>query len=129
VPESTVRLDVWLDVACLFKTRSDAQRACKSGKVVIDGNAAKPHREVRIGQEIAITRPSSRKQIVVVRGIADTHVAKAEARALYEDLTPPPTEEEVAQRRLERLYRATTKPPARLDRRDQKAAARRKWTT
>ena len=28
-----VRLDVWLDVACLFKTRSEAQRACKLGKV------------------------------------------------------------------------------------------------
>jgi ribosome-associated heat shock protein Hsp15 len=125
----SVRLDVWLDVACLFKTRSDAQRACKGGKVVIDGVAAKPHREIRVGQEIVITRPNSRKQIVVVRGIADVHVAKADARALYDDLTPPPTAEEVEHRRLERLYRATTKPPVRLDRRDQKAAARRKWTT
>jgi ribosome-associated heat shock protein Hsp15 len=82
VPESTIRLDVWLDVTCLFKTRSDAQRACRSGKIVIDGNAAKPHRDVRIGQEIVITRPNGRKQIIVVRGITDTHVAKAEARAL-----------------------------------------------
>ena len=125
----SVRLDVWLDVACLFKTRSDAQRACKGGKVVVDGVAAKPHREVRIGQEIVITRPNSRKQIVVVAAIADTHIAKAEARALYEDRTPPPTEEEVAMRRMERLYLATTRPPTRLGRRDQKHAARRKWRT
>ena len=123
------RLDVWLDVACLFKTRSDAQRACKGGKVVVDGVAAKPHREVRIGDEIVITRPNSRKQVVVVVGIAETHIAKAEARGLYEDRTPPPTAEEIAVRRMERLYLAAAKPPKRLDRRDQKTAARRKWRT
>src|SRR5262249_8455489 len=27
------RVDVWLDVACLFKTRSLAQAACRGGKV------------------------------------------------------------------------------------------------
>lgn len=127
--QSTVRLDVWLDVSCLFKTRSDAQRACKGGKVVVDGVAAKPHRDVRIGSEIVITRPSSRKQIVVVLAVADTHLPKAEARALYEDRTPPPTADEIERRQMERLYRAVTKPAGRLDRRDQKNAARRKWTT
>jgi ribosome-associated heat shock protein Hsp15 len=124
-----MRLDVWLDVACLFKTRSDAQRACKGGKVVVDGVAAKPHRDVRTGNEIVITRPNSRKQIVVVLALAETHIAKVEARTLYEDRTPPPTADEVEQRHMERLYRAITKPAGRLDRRDQKQAARRKWTT
>ena len=33
----TVRLDVWLDVACLFKTRSAAQKACTSGKIDVNG--------------------------------------------------------------------------------------------
>ena len=28
-----VRLDVWLDVACVFRTRSEAQKACRGGKV------------------------------------------------------------------------------------------------
>ena len=124
-----VRLDVWLDVACLFKTRSDAQRACKGGKVVVDGVAAKPHRDVRIGQEIVITRPNSRKQIVVVLALADKHIAKVDARSLYDDRTPPPTADEIERRQMERLYRAVTKPAGRLDRRDQKHAARRKWTT
>src|SRR5262245_22632010 len=123
------RLDVWLDVACLFKTRSDAQRACKCGKGVVDGVTAKPHREGRMGSKDVITRPNSRKQVVVVVGIADTHIAKAEARGLYEDRTPPPTAEEIAIRRMERLYLAAAKPPTRLDRRDQKHAARRKWRT
>jgi ribosome-associated heat shock protein Hsp15 len=112
-----VRLDVWLDVACLFKTRSEAQRACKGGKVVVNGGAAKPHRDVRIGDELVITRPLGRRQIVVVRGVAHHQVAKAQARELYEDRTPAPSAEEVEMRRLERLFKATTAPRKRPDRR------------
>jgi ribosome-associated heat shock protein Hsp15 len=102
----TLRLDVWLDVACLFRTRSEAQRACKGGKVNVNGHAAKPHRELRSGDEIIISRPLGRKQVVVVRGLLDRHVPKAEARELYEDRTPPPTAEEVEMRRMARLARA-----------------------
>ena len=87
----TLRLDVWLDVACLFRTRSEAQKACKIGRVDVNGQTAKAHREVRPGDEIVISRPLGRKQTVVVRGLADRHVAKAEARALYEDRTPKPS--------------------------------------
>lgn len=108
----TLRLDVWLDVACLFRTRSEAQRACKGGKVHVNGQAAKPHREVRPGDEVVISRPLGRRQIVIVRGLADHHVPKAEARELYEDRTPPPTTDEVEMRRLARLARAFTRRPA-----------------
>ena len=101
--DSTVRLDVWLDVACLFKTRSEAQRACKGGKVDLNGQSAKPHRELRVGDVIEITRPHGRKQRVVVRAMTEKHIPKAEARALYEDTTPPPTPEELALRDLLRL--------------------------
>ena len=49
-----VRLDQWLDIACLYKTRSEAQKACKLGKVAVNGSAAKPHRDVKVGDEIEI---------------------------------------------------------------------------
>jgi ribosome-associated heat shock protein Hsp15 len=120
----SVRLDVWLDVSCLFKTRSEAQRACKGGKVVVNGVAAKPHRDVRVGDELLITRPLGRKQTVVVRGLADVHIAKAAARELYEDRTPPPSAEEIEARRLERLFHATMTPKGRPDR-DQRRTLRR----
>ena len=42
--------------------------------------------------------------------VADKHVARKDARALYEDLTPPPTPEEVEQRRIDRLARAFLRP-------------------
>jgi ribosome-associated heat shock protein Hsp15 len=106
----TVRLDIWLDVSCLFRTRSEAQKACKAGKVEVNGQPAKPNRDIRSGDEIVIGRPLGRKQRVVVYEIADKHMARKDARALYEDLTPPPTPEEIEQRRIDRLARAFMRP-------------------
>jgi len=98
-----LRLDVWLDIACLFATRSMAQTACKGGKVDVNGQAAKPHREVVPGDVVEITRTLGRRQRVVVKGLADRHIPKAEARKLYEDTTPPPSPEEQAMLDLLRL--------------------------
>jgi ribosome-associated heat shock protein Hsp15 len=106
----SVRLDIWLDVACLFRTRSEAQKACKAGKIDVNGQPAKPHREIKSGDAIVISRPLGRKQRLLVYAIADTHIARKDARALYEDLTPPPTPEEVEQRRIDRLARAFLRP-------------------
>lgn len=116
----SVRLDIWLDVACLFRTRSEAQRACRNGKVQVNGTVAKPHRTVVAGDRLDIGRPFGRTQSVVVVALADRHIVKAEARALYDDITPPPTPEEVAMRRLERIYHATMAPAQRPDKRERR---------
>lgn len=98
--DSRVRLDVWLDVACLFKTRSEAQRACRGGKVEVNTQRGKPHRTLEAGDRLTINRPQGRTQQIVVLGLAAQHLPKAAARALYEDVTPPPTPEEVEFRRM-----------------------------
>ena len=95
------RLDVWLDIACLFKTRSQAQTACKAGKVDVNEQRGKPNRLVRPGDRLRISR-TGWKQIVEVAGLADGNVPKAEARKLYVDQTPKPTAEELEIRRLMR---------------------------
>ena len=122
----TLRLDIWLDVACLFRTRSEAQKACKVGRVDVNGQTAKAHREIRPGDEVVISRPLGRKQSVVVRGLADRHIAKAEARDLYEDRTPKPSDDEIEMRRLVRLARALTKPPVTPDKRERRRLRRLK---
>jgi ribosome-associated heat shock protein Hsp15 len=118
--DTTVRLDVWLDVACLYRTRSEAQRACTGGKVTVNGQRSKPHRLVRVGDHIELTRPYGRKQTVDVVGLAERHLPKADARGLYNDTTPPLSDEERELRRLERLYRASMQrshPPDKRERR------------
>lgn len=98
-----MRLDVWLDVSCLFKTRSEAKRACEGGKVDVNGHTAKPNRDLNEGDRLDITRRFGRRQQVVVRGFAETHITKAEARLLYEDVTPKPTPEEIELLRIAKM--------------------------
>ena len=124
----TIRVDKWLWAARFYKTRSLAQTACDGGKVDVNGQAAKPHREIKSGDEIDITRPFGRRQKVVVREMVETHVPKAEARLLYEDLTPQPTAEEVELRRLARMAAPFTRPASAgaPDRRERRALRRLK---
>ena len=119
-----VRLDVWLDVACLFKTRSEAKRACEAGRVDVNGEHAKPHRIVHEGDRIRIGRPFGRHQDVVARIVIDQHVKKSEARVLYDDETPKPTVEELEMRRMERVYRAAAQAAGTPDRNRRRAIRR-----
>ena len=117
----SIRLDVWLDVACLFKTRSEAQQACKGGKVHVNGRSAKPHRDVKAGDIVEITRALGRKQRVAVRAVFDQHIPKAQARSLYEDTTPPPSPEEQALLDLLRVARPHhRRDPGTADRRERR---------
>jgi ribosome-associated heat shock protein Hsp15 len=113
------RLDVWLDIACLFKTRSLAQAACRGGKVEVNGHVARPNRLLRKADELRITRAGGRRQTVVVLDFAPRHVARAEARGLYEDRSPPPTPEQLEQARLRRAFgvRAPSRPANTRERR------------
>lgn len=106
-----VRLDIWLDVACLYRTRSQAQAACANGRVQVNRQRGKAHRLVRPGDEVRISLPGGRQRIVVVREAALHHVSKQQARELYEDLTPPPTPEEIELRRLQRLAAPPRRTP------------------
>jgi ribosome-associated heat shock protein Hsp15 len=121
-----LRLDIWLDIACLFRTRSEAQKACRSGKISVNGQPAKPNRSVRAGDEIEISRPFGRKQQIVIRGLDDRHIAKADARNLYQDRTPAPTPEEVEMRKIERMHRAAMTPPRAPDKRARRAIRKMK---
>lgn len=120
-----VRLDVWLDVACIFPTRSQAKAACEGGKVDVNGARAKPHRLIREGDRLEVTTGPARRRSLVVRGIAGRSIPKAAARALYEDVTPPPSPEEIEIRRMERIF-APSAAGGRPDRRDRRERRRRK---
>lgn len=127
VDAAGVRLDVWLDVACVYKTRSEAQKACNGGKVDVNGQRAKPHRVLHVGDTLTLTRGPGRRQQLIVRALAGRHVPKADARLLYADTTPPPTPEEAAVRELERFFwkqrgPAPAKAPDRRARRERRRA-------
>src|SRR5688572_31408491 len=102
-PAPVTRLDVWLDVACLVNTRSEGQKACKGGKVEVNGQPAKAQRPLRVGDVVEISRPRGVRQRVIVRQLGTQHVAKAVARTFYEDTTPEPSPQAKAMLELTRL--------------------------
>lgn len=85
----TVRLDKWLQVARIFKTRSQATLACHLGRVRVGGAVAKAHRKVSVEDRIEVRR-KGRTRVLRVKEIQSRPVPKAQARTLYEDLSLEP---------------------------------------
>src|SRR5947208_13921640 len=84
----SVRLDKWLHVACVFKTRTQATHAVDLNRVRVNGQAAKPHRNLIPGDRIEVVQ-GDWTRVLVVKELRDKPVSKEEARTLYEDLSPP----------------------------------------
>lgn len=108
-PPTDVRLDKWLQVSRMFKTRTQATRACTLNRVRVNELPAKPHKGLSVGDRVEIERDGGWKQIVVVRKLADKPVRKAEAPELYEDLSGP-------RPRLTELEKLMKRPPVRRER-------------
>lgn len=100
-----VRLDKWLQVARMFKTRSQATRACTLSRVRVNGQSAKPHKIVAVGDRIEVERGGDWAQVIVVRELRDKPVPKAEAARLYDDESPP-------RPKLSEVERLMRRPPA-----------------
>jgi ribosome-associated heat shock protein Hsp15 len=83
-----VRLDKWLQVARMFKTRTQATHACELGRVRVNGMPAKAHRHLEIGDRVELTQ-GDWERILTVRELRDRPGPKAEAANVYEDLSPP----------------------------------------
>lgn len=82
--DNKCRLDKWLWAARFFKTRSLATDAVDTGKVHVDGDRAKPAKEVRLGQRIHIRRKELEME-VIVRGLSTQRRGAPEAALLYEE--------------------------------------------
>ena len=82
-----IRLDKYLWAVRIFKTRSDAADAVRNNKVLVNGAAAKPSREVRIGDRIAVKRMPAVYSYQVVGLVSSRQPAK-NVPAYCLDVTP-----------------------------------------
>lgn len=82
-----VRVDKWLWAVRLFRTRTAATAACSAGKVFINGQRAKPSREVRIGDTIVADNGDVTRTVKVVAFLGQRVGAKL-VSDYAEDLTP-----------------------------------------
>jgi ribosome-associated heat shock protein Hsp15 len=79
---NSVRMDTWLWAARFFKTRTLAKRACELGRVESNGQAAKPARDVRIGDMLKITHGGGDFQVEVLL-VSETRGPASVAQTLY----------------------------------------------
>ena len=71
-----IRLDKYLWAVRIFKTRSDAADAIRTNKVSVNGAWAKPSREVKIGDEIAVRKQQITYSYKVVDLVSSRQPAK-----------------------------------------------------
>ena len=80
----SLRLDKWVWAARFYKTRALAAEAIDAGRVSVNGERAKPSKNVRAGDTLEIRRPPY-EHVVKVLGVCDRRGAAAEAQKLYEE--------------------------------------------
>ena len=84
-PMNSMRLDKWLWVARFFKTRSLAAEAADRERVRVNGLPAKPAKELRLGDSVALRQDGGLVRTVIVQGVSATRGPATVAQALYEE--------------------------------------------
>jgi ribosome-associated heat shock protein Hsp15 len=96
-----VRVDRWLWAARLVKTRALAVEAIKGGRVEVNGERAKPSKDVRPGDRVELASGPLRR-VVIVTATAVRRGSASVAALLYQE-TPESREARerlIAERRL-----------------------------
>jgi len=88
----------------MYKTRTQATHACDLGRVRVNGQSVKPHRQLNPGDRIELAQ-GDWERVLIVKELRDRPVPKAEAAGLYEDQSPPRPS-------ADPLKRLMSRPPA-----------------
>jgi ribosome-associated heat shock protein Hsp15 len=91
-PESNARIDKWLWMVRIFKTRSLATEECKKGRVKINESDIKPSKEIKVGDVVTV-RKSPIVYTYIVKGIPKNRVG---AKLVEEYLTNTTSADELA---------------------------------
>lgn len=102
----TMRLDKWLWCARFYKTRSLATEEIVKGRVTVNGQAAKPARDLRCGDTVAL-RQGPVARTVLVRALSSARGPAPVAQLLYEE-----TAESIAAREQAAEQRRLAPEPA-----------------
>ncbi len=78
-----MRLDKFLKVSRLIKRRTVANEVSDTGRVLINGNSAKPAKQVKEGDIITIEYANRKFHAKILR-VPENNVSIQEAQSLYE---------------------------------------------
>ena len=80
-----MRLDKWLWAARFFKTRSLAAEAADRERVRVNDMPAKPAKELRVGDTVALRQDRGLVRTVIVQGLSALRGPARVAQTLYEE--------------------------------------------
>jgi ribosome-associated heat shock protein Hsp15 len=116
-----MRLDLWLFQARLYKSRTKATDACRSGKIIRNGTPAEPSDLVSVRDVIRIRERGIYRQYRVLE-IPNKNLSKEAAKRVYADETPDEIKNREQMIRQDKAIRRQTKSdfgsrPTKKDRR------------
>jgi len=82
--DGSIRVDRWLWAARFFKTRALAAAAVAGGKVQVNGNRAKPAKQVHVGDSVRV-RVGPYDWILTVRAVTERRGSGRDAQLLYDE--------------------------------------------
>lgn len=82
-----VRVDKWLWAVRVFKTRSQATEACRKGKVLIEGQAVKPSRILKVNETVQVKKSPILHSYRVL-GLLGKRLSAKAIREFVENITP-----------------------------------------
>jgi ribosome-associated heat shock protein Hsp15 len=114
-----LRIDKWLWAARFYKTRSLAVEDIDRGRITVNGQPAKPSREVKPGDTVEMRQPVSLRTLKVL-GLSNQRGPAPVAQALYEETSESRARHAAAieQRRYEPARSLEHGRPTKRDRRD-----------
>jgi ribosome-associated heat shock protein Hsp15 len=124
-----MRLDKWLKIARIFKTRTEASDAVDGGAVKINGERTKPAKLVRIGDVLTV-RQGNKYRTIKIKVVTEKQVKASLAREYYEEERAPgitPEMEEMIQRLDSQASKNRTKRKGKPDKKERRAINRVKY--
>lgn len=81
-----MRLDKFLKVSRLIKRRTVANEVSDTGRVLVNGNSAKPAKQLKVGDIITIEYANRKVEARVLK-VPENNVSVQESSSLYELLS------------------------------------------
>jgi ribosome-associated heat shock protein Hsp15 len=91
--QKIIRLDKWLKITRIIKTRNQAAQACDQGRVKVNDQVAKPSKLVKIGDIVAV-KFKWRTRTFDILDIVQKSIKAEEAKKLYHEHELAPEEKE-----------------------------------
>jgi ribosome-associated heat shock protein Hsp15 len=122
-PDDRHRVDRWLWFARFFRSRTLAAQAVAGGKVHVNGERAKPSRDLALGDRLDITLGNA-VWTVLVCGLPARRGPAAEAQACFRETPESELGRRVARERRHAERSLIVAPPGRPGKRERRAIRR-----